>query len=475
MATTTTAERLPIDPYTAPVVDAESHGTESHSENITLLRNMKLGLFHVGSSLADILTTGVWNRIAIAELGLSATPVAILVSLKYFITPLSIWAGQRSDVTQWRGYRRLPFIWGGRLLMVLSFFLLGMATVNLASDKSSLFGWLGITAAFLIFSVGGALSGTTFLSLVHDITPQSQRTRVISVIWFFLIVGFAGAGILYSQLLPHYSEESFKALFIIAPLIMGAIWVFALIGEEKPNAAAVATKIEQAKARSFVEDLRTAWGNTQTRLFFLYLGLSTLFFYTQDVILEPFGAQVFGMEARTTNRFSSYWGSMALLGIIVCLLAGRRWKNLLNNMSLSKWSLWVLVIGFGIFLASALFLIRPLVTIGLVVMGFGLGMWTVGGLGLMMDMTRTLGAGLYLSLWTVSETIARGLGTVLGGVVKDATFAFTHQLNVAYGTVFLVQIVGFIISYLVITRVNVDLFHQSAAPEPQVVMSAGMD
>jgi MFS transporter, BCD family, chlorophyll transporter len=480
------------EPANVPRLAADNAKDQTSSGTVSMLRNMKLGMFHIGSSMADILTTGVWNRIVINELGMAATPVALLISLKYFITPFSIWAGQRSDVTEWRGYRRLPFIWGGRLLMVISFFILGLATVLLADNFSrghllsylslpqlevipqpstdAVWAWLGFVAAFLMFSIGSALSGTTFLSLVYDITPKPQRTRVISVIWFFLIVGFAGAGILYGQLLRDYTREGFIALFVSVPLIMGGLWLFSLFGEEKPHMVAAPTE-----RRAFWADLRTAWADQQTRLFFAYLGLSTLFFYTQDVILEPFGAKVFGMSVAHTSRFATYWGSMALIGIIISLVAARRFPHLITNLSLSKWSLWVLVIGFGMFLVAALFLIRPLVTVALVVMGIGLGMWTVGGLGLMMDMTRTLGAGLYLSLWTVSETLARGLGTVLGGVVKDVGFALTGQYHLAYGAVFAVQVIGFIVALLVLQRVNVNLFQRQQAPSADAVLAAQLE
>ena len=56
-----------------------------------------------------------------------------------------------------------------------------------------------------------ALSGTTYLSLIYDITPERQRTRAVSVVWFFLITGFAVAGIAYGRLLPQYTREGFLA------------------------------------------------------------------------------------------------------------------------------------------------------------------------------------------------------------------------------------------------------------------------
>src|SRR5215467_14648792 len=100
-------------------------------QNLSIARNAKIGLFHIGSSLADILALSVWNRVAIVELGLAATPIALLLSLRYFLAPLSAWVGHLSETRPWRGYRRLPYIWGGRFLMVISCFLLGLSTVSL--------------------------------------------------------------------------------------------------------------------------------------------------------------------------------------------------------------------------------------------------------------------------------------------------------------------------------------------------------
>ena len=63
---------------------------------LSLLSNLKIGLFHLGSGMADVLTTGVWNRVMISDLGVAATPVSLLVSLRYFLAPLGIYSS-RSD------------------------------------------------------------------------------------------------------------------------------------------------------------------------------------------------------------------------------------------------------------------------------------------------------------------------------------------------------------------------------------------
>lgn len=425
--------------------------------------------------------------------GFAATPIALLLALRYFLAPLSIWIGQRSDLTNWRGYRRLPYVWGGRLVMALSYVLLGVATLELAgrydpwlrdfsfdlmnitvtTNAGSALGWLGVVTALMLFSVGSTISSTTFLSLVYDRTPAHQRTRAISVVWFFLILGFAVAGVLYSRLLPEYTREGFLALMLTAPAIMMGIWLFSLIGEEMPNKRRVASRSAE-QAESFWQTMKQVWASRQTRLFFLFLALTNGLFYTQDVILEPFAGTVFGMPLSTTNRFSAYWGSMTLLAIVLSLMAARRFPKRVNNTTLSRWSVILLVATFVMFACSALLYIRPLVTIALVTMGLGLGMWTVGTLGLMMAMTRAWGAGLYLALWTVASTLARGSGVALGGVLFDVALVLVGgDKAAAYGSVFLLQSIGFAGTLFILARISLAEFEREA-PQREVVFADSM-
>src|SRR5687768_3092560 len=111
-------------------------------DNLSIKHNLKLGTFHIGSTMADVLGSGVWNRIMIENLGYAATPVGLLLALRYFMAPLAVWAGEKSDLPGWRGYRRLPWVWIGRLMMIAGYILIAFSTVALVSSGS--IGWLGI-------------------------------------------------------------------------------------------------------------------------------------------------------------------------------------------------------------------------------------------------------------------------------------------------------------------------------------------
>ncbi len=460
---------------------------DEQPQNLSLARNLKIALFHLGSGMADILATGTWNRIMISDLGFSATPIGLLLSLRYFLAPLGVWAGRVSDRHAVAGYRRLFWVWLGRLLMVVSMLALGLATASLARGaEADVLMWAVISGSLLLFSLGYALSGGTFLALVYDRAPEHQRGRAVGIVWTFLLLGFTVGGVLFAILLPEgeetaarldFTPETLQTLFIVAALVMGALWFISLFGEEKRYSAA-SSQQEREPVSSLRADLRLAWSNRQTRFFFWYLALSMMFAFSQDLILEPFAGDVFDMEPRVTTRFAMYWGSMSILGTVAFLWLPRRYKRL-NNTRMSYIGVGLLALTFAVFGLSGIAGIRGLVTPGLILLGLGLGVWNVGTLGLMMDMSPFGRAGTFLGFWTMVVTFARGLGVSGGGVVRDVALQLTGDLSLSYGAVFFLGVFGLIAALWVLSRVNVTAF-KSAYAEQQpadtaTVLAGAMD
>ena len=102
---------------------------------------LRLSSFHIGSAMADILLATVWNRVMISDLGVPAWLVALLLGLRYFLSPISIWAGFRSDNKPFMGLHRTPYIWAGRLLMLVALPLLGVSMTQFTQDTNSILGW----------------------------------------------------------------------------------------------------------------------------------------------------------------------------------------------------------------------------------------------------------------------------------------------------------------------------------------------
>ena len=449
-------------------------------QNLSVLRNLKIALFHLGSGMADVLTTGVWNRIMISDLGFSATPIGLLVSLRYFLAPLGIWAGRVSDTRSIGGFRRLFWIWLGRGLMVLSTLMLGFVTAQLLGNigDATPLQWLLLGIALLIFSFGNAISGSTFLALIYDRSTEEQRGRAVGIVWTFLLLGFTVGGIVFGLMLPSnegdgvgFTPADVTTLFFAAAAIFTVLWFFSLIGEEKRKMyrSSEDTGYEGEHNTSFRRDLSLVWRNRAMRYFLLFLVLSMFYAFSQDLILEPFAGDVFGMEARVTNRFAAYWGSMAIIGSVLCIFALRRFRWV-THTSLSSVGVIFLLASFAVFGISAVLLIRPLVTVGLILLGIGLGLWNIGTLGLMMDMSPSSRAGTFLGFWTLCVTLARGAGVASGGIVRDLSLTLTGDIALAYGAVFILGVGGLGLSLYCLTQVHISKFkREELAPSVSTV------
>ena len=374
-------------------------------------------------------------------------------------------------------------------MMAISTLMLGYATAELvrraniesvAPTPAAL--WIALVVSFLLFSLGGAISGSTFLALIYDRAAEHQRGRAVGLVWTFLIMGFAVGGIVFSLLLPReenagelgFTADSLLTLFIVAAGILTLLWVVSIVGEERrARITAAATRDDSSSLR---RDLSLVWQSRALRFFFCYLTLSMAFAFLQDTVLEPFAGEVFGMEARITNRFSAYWGSMAILGSFAVLFLSRR-LAVFTHGNMSQLGVSVLILAYLLFAVSSLTANRALVKPGLVALGIGLGIWNIGTLGLMMDLSPAGRAGAFLGFWTLCVTLARGGGVAGGGIARDLVLALTGEHTVAYGAVFCLGLIGLLVSWLALRQVRLRDFKRdiTAGSNLATALSHSMD
>jgi MFS transporter, BCD family, chlorophyll transporter len=444
-------------------------------------RNTKIGFFHLGSGMADVLTSGVWNRIMISDLGVSATPVGLLVSLRYFLAPLGVWAGRVSDRQSFLGFRRLFWVWLGRLMMVLSTFGLGYGTSELMRDSSNAMSWVFIVVSMVLFSMGNAISGSTFLALVYDRSTEDQRGRAVGIVWIFLLLGFTVGGILFGIMLKNDAEtlrilspEKILNSFLIAGGIFAGLWFFSLIGEERRGDSYEISEKEKEPS-SLRADLSLVWQNPTMRYFFLFLTVSMFFAFSQDLILEPFGGDVFGMDAAKTSAFTGYWGTTSILASIFSLWVLRKYHW--THTRLSQVGMWILIGTFVLLTVSAFFKLQFLINPILLLLGTGLGFWNIGTLGLMMDMSPVGRAGTFLGFWSMSVTLARGGGVSTGGIIRDLGLWFAGDYSIAYGIAFLAGVMGLAVATYCLNSIHVESYESSFddAERTTAVLAGSMD
>lgn len=443
-------------------------------QQLNLLRTMKIGTFHIGSSFVDLLTSGVLNRVLISDLNLWAAPVALLSALRYLLAPLSIWAGYRSDTRPIFGMHRLPYIWAGRLPMLLSLPLLPLVTVMLAADPRSVLGWALAVFSFVIYGVGTLISGSTYMALVRDTAPPARRGQALSIVQIFLIVSFPIAGVVYGLMMPVYDPATFWVITLTGMGIAAFCFFFSLLGEERPGQAVVPdTPTEQLPFRQL---LREMWADRRTRLFFIFMALGATSAFAQDAVLEPFGGQVFGLPAGATTLFNAYWGAGVVLSLLATVFITRNRQAHEQTgttiIGLVLTALPLALLGF-VSLTQAESLLIPT----LFLFGVGFGIYTIGAVSLLMAMTSDSRAGAYLGLWTIAQLLFRGIGIFLGGVVRDVAYILTQSYTIAYASVFFLEAVGLFACIILILKVDVPGFARSVGnvQTPAANLAAAVD
>ena len=419
----------------------------------TLWRGLRLSSFQIGSAMGDILITSIWNRILIVNFGIPATPVGLLIALRYLLSPLSLWAGNLTDSRPIFGLRRTPMIWLGRVLMVASLPFLGLSVTRLEASTTDPWGWLFALVSSLAYGIGTLISGGPFLALVRESAPEQLQGVAISMAQTVLIIFFAVVGIGFSIWMPAYDLQVFWQMIVATMLVGGFFWFFAIAGIERRQTLTAAE--QPAAAARLGEVMRTIWSDRRTRLFFLFLSLGTLASWSHEAILEPFGADVFNLSMGATTRFNSYWQTATVITLVI---GGVLWRKRPPEAQqrLTSVGLFIMAAGLLILVTAAVAGQRHLLEIALLVFGGGFGIYTYGGVGLMAVMSPDRHAGVYLGLWTISNLLFKGLGTLLGGGLRDL---FLLQMGwppgLSYGVIFLLQALGLATAALLLTRIDI--------------------
>jgi BCD family chlorophyll transporter-like MFS transporter len=333
--------------------------------------------------------------------------------------------------------------------MLLSIPLLPLSVTILSRGTGSISGWALAVVAFLLFGSGTLISGPPYLALVHDSVPYERRGMAISIVQFMLVASFALLPLTFARLLPIYDAGSFLRLGWTVAVGAAVFWFISVWREERAP---------KNSLPSAAPDLRQVfagiWSDRRSRRYALFLGASAVFAFMQDAVLEPFGGDVFGLSVGETTRFNAYWGSGVLLGMVLTMLLTRRWRPERQTHT-TRWGLLLLALPLLALGASSaaqnLSSVRPL----LILFGLGFGIFTVGGVSLLMAMSVEGRAGAYLGLWSVIQLVGRGAGIAAGGLLRDVAVTVTGGFAGAYASVFWIEALGALACIWLLRRVDV--------------------
>jgi BCD family chlorophyll transporter-like MFS transporter len=427
------------------------------------IKRLQLGLIHVAVAMTLVPINSTLNRVMIKELSISATLVAILASLPYLFSPIQVAIGSYSDRHPIFGLRRTPYILAGLILCVIGLFV--SPQVAFLMGKNLALGALAGVFAFGAWGMGYNLASVSYLSLASELSGENGRGKTIAIMWFMMIVAIIATAIGLSRMVDPYTPEALiRAFGIIAvsTLILGLIGIANL----EPRSADSAPHSENYSIKQMTAAITS---NPVARIFFIYLLLLLAAILGQDVLLEPFGAEAFGMSVTQTTRITSIWGTFVLVAILVAgALEGRVAKKSIAQVG----NIGALA-GFLVIVLSGLMINKHIFYTGVTLLGFGTGISTVANLSLMFDLTAPGMVGLYIGAWGFSNALSRLAGSILGGVLRDVINQVTGIPISGYLVVFGVEALMLLGAAILLTKIDVQKFQKNVA-EPSFIEKAAL-
>jgi BCD family chlorophyll transporter-like MFS transporter len=387
----------------------------------------------------------------VVELALPAVVPGVLVAMHYVVQLLRPRMGFGADQTG----RCSPWIVGGMAVLACGG-LLGAYAVTIV-PASLATGMALAVIAFALIGAGVSACGTSVLVLLAKRVSDQRRAGAATLVWLMMIAGFAITAGTAGKLLDPYSPERLLQVAGSVSIIAFTLTCLVLIRlESAPRPASASPALDSPSAQtasgeanpgaSFLAALRQVWQEPAARHFTLFVFVSMLAFSAQDLILEPFAGTVFAYTPGQSTQLSGLQHSGILIGMLLVAAAG---SGRILGRRLGSLRFWT-VSGC---IASALALVGLVVAAvagpgwplnaNVVLLGAANGAFSIAAIASMMRLAGEGTArreGTRMGLWGAAQAIAFGFGGLL-------------DIALAYGTVFALEAVLFIVSARMALRI----------------------
>ncbi|NDF52480.1 MAG: MFS transporter, partial [Betaproteobacteria bacterium] len=275
--------------------------------------------------------------------------------------------------------------------------------------------FVGPAAAALSFLMVGAglhTTQTAGLALAADLSTDAKQARVVALLYVMLLAGMGISALIFSLVLADFSQLQLIRVVQGAALATMVLNCVSLWKQEKKNA--------DLKAQVPKLGFRAAWrdfvGKAGAKRFLWATGLGTAAFNMQDILLEPYGAEVLALPVAQTTALSAFTAAGMLIAFGLAARALSRGQQALKLAAAGA--------VMGVFAFAAVIFAGPmqspeLFRLGASLIGFGGGLFAVGTLITAMNLEQGLYKGLALGAWGAVQASAAGFAIAAGGVLRD--------------------------------------------------------
>ncbi len=367
-----------------------------------------------------LLLVGTLNRVMIVELNVPATLVAAMVCLPFLFAPLRALIGYKSDTHRSvLGWRRVPYVWFGSLLQFGGLAIMPFALLVLSGGGVGpvIYGQIGAALAFLLVGAGLHTTQTAGLALATDLATPATRARVVALLYVTLLVGMVASGVIFAWLLTDFSPVRLIQVIQGAAVATMVLNVVALWKQEARNPARTAADIERPAFRTL---FRQFIARPRAARFLVAVALGTAAFNMQDIILEPYGAQVLKLSVSGTTVLTALLATGALAAFA---LAARTLAAGVDPYRLAGLGLVSGLVAFPSVIFAGAIDAPDLFRCGTVLIGFGGGLFAVSTLTIAMELEEGVDHGLAVGIWGAVQASSAGIAIALGGGIKDGVEA----------------------------------------------------
>jgi MFS transporter, BCD family, chlorophyll transporter len=429
---------LRLGPRFLPFADAAT-------PDLPLSRLLRLSLIQVSVGMSLVLLVGTINRVMIVELGIKASIVSVMLCLPLVFAPLRALIGFKSDTHRSiLGWRRIPFIFRGTMLQFGGLAIMPFALLVLSGGGNSAAWphWIGPTMAGLAFLLVGAgihTTQTVGLALATDQALPEQRPKVVGLMYVMLLLGTIVSALIFGVVLDRFSPGRLVQVIQGCAVVTIALNAIALWKQE-PLRRRVPGEVAERET-SFAEAWASYMQDSSAMRRLVIIGLGTMAFGMQDVLLEPYGGEILHLTVSATTYLTA---TLAIGGLIGFAFASRVLSRGGDASRMSAAGALLGVFAFVAIIVSAEVTWSLLFKIGVFCLGLGGGLFAHGTMTAAMNAAPKGQAGLALGAWGAVQATAAGIGIGLGGVVRDGVMASGHSAGLGpaagYNAVYALEI-----------------------------------
>jgi BCD family chlorophyll transporter-like MFS transporter len=258
---------------------------------------------------------------------------------------------------------------------------------------------------------------TVGLALATDLAPVEAHPKIVGLMYVMLLLGMLVSALVFGHLLADFTPGKLVQVIQGSAVVTMALNLFSLWKQE-PRDRTLAASIAPIPTFRESWDSMTEGGRATRRL--LAIGLGTLGFSMQDVLLEPYGGQVLGLTVGDTTLLTA---TLATGGLFGFGLASRVLSRGADPIRMAGYGALAGIPGFLLVMLAVPWQSRPVFSLGVFLIGFGGGLFGHGTLTATMTLAPKDQAGLALGAWGAVQATAAGVALAVAGVMRDVLSA----------------------------------------------------